>query len=117
MSFLLDLHLFLGRPVKLSHENMSKGMSCIEYVMIPVNISISMWLYYNKKEMVSLSLNSKRLLKGDVRSNFYHTFFLSNWKAFFLTITKIYILSIICLFNTEIQRIKIFLLLPWLQNL
>ena len=55
-------------------------------------------------------------LKGDARSNFYHIFFLSNLKVFFLTITKIYILSIVCLYNT-VQRIKVFLLLPWLQNL
>ena len=51
---------------------------------------------------------SEMLLKGDVRSNFYHIFFLSNLKVFFLTITKIYILSIFVFLLPKYSALKFF---------
>ena len=47
-------------------------------------------------------------IKGDVRSNFYHIFFLSNLKVFFLTITKIYILSIFVFLLPKYSALKFF---------
>ena len=49
-----------------------------------------------------------KVLKGDVRSNFYHIFFLSNLKLFFLTITKIYILSIFVFLISKYRALKFF---------
>ena len=50
----------------------------------------------------------KNTFKGDVRSNFYHIFFLSNLKLFFLTITKIYILSIFVFLMPKYRALKFF---------
>ena len=44
---------------------------------------------YERSDHAMLAKELFQQLKGDVRSNFYHIFFLSNLKVFFLTITKI----------------------------
>ena len=52
--------------------------------------------------------NFAKCFKGNVRSNFYHIFFLANLKVFFLTITKIYILSVFVFLFPKYSPLKLF---------